>query len=122
MVKELAEGFPTLAWEEGGLTTQTVKNRIYVQSSAQARWSHFIAVTQRNTATELPVHDIPDGSELVDPFDHESDRVWKEENGVDILGTPSGFLFLFLGLSQRKGPQASSSSALRQGRSSGRIF
>jgi hypothetical protein len=30
VVKELAEGFPSLAWEEAGLTTQTVKNRIYV--------------------------------------------------------------------------------------------
>ena len=30
VVKELAEGFPSLAWEEAGLTTQAVKNRIYV--------------------------------------------------------------------------------------------
>ena len=36
VIKEMAEGFPTLAWEEAGLTTQTVKNRIFVQSSAQA--------------------------------------------------------------------------------------
>ena len=72
------------------MTTQTVKNRIFVQSYAQARWSHFIAVTPHSTLTELPVHDILDGSELVDPFDHESDRIWKEENGVNILGTPPG--------------------------------
>ncbi len=36
VIKELAEGFPALAWEEAGLTTQIVKNRIFVQSSAQA--------------------------------------------------------------------------------------
>ena len=36
VIKEMAESFPTLAWEEAGLTTQTVKNRIFVQSSAQA--------------------------------------------------------------------------------------
>jgi len=30
VIKEMAEGFPTLAWEEDGLTTQTVKNRIFV--------------------------------------------------------------------------------------------
>ncbi len=36
VIKEMAEGFPTLAWEEAGMTTQTVKKRIYVQSSAQA--------------------------------------------------------------------------------------
>jgi hypothetical protein len=41
MITEMAEGFPTLAWEEAGLTTQTVKNRIYVQSSAQANWCRF---------------------------------------------------------------------------------
>ena len=37
MIKEMAKAFPTLAWEEAGLTTQTVKNRIFVQSYAQAR-------------------------------------------------------------------------------------
>ena len=37
VIKEMAEGFPTLAWEEAGLTTQMVKNRIFVQSSTQAR-------------------------------------------------------------------------------------
>ena len=36
VIAEMAEGFPALAWEEAGLTTQTVNNRIYVQSSAQA--------------------------------------------------------------------------------------
>jgi len=57
-IKEMAEGFPTLAWEEAGLTTQRDKNRIFVQHSAQANWKHFIAVTPRNSLTELPVHDI----------------------------------------------------------------
>jgi len=28
VIKEMAESFPTLAWEEAGLTTQTAKNRI----------------------------------------------------------------------------------------------
>jgi hypothetical protein len=36
VIKEMAEGFPTLAWEEACLTTHTFKSRIYVQSSAQA--------------------------------------------------------------------------------------
>jgi hypothetical protein len=30
VIKEFAEDFPTLAWEETGLTTQTVKNRSFV--------------------------------------------------------------------------------------------
>ncbi len=37
VIKEMAEGFPTLAWEEEGLTTQTVKNHIFVRSSTQVR-------------------------------------------------------------------------------------
>jgi hypothetical protein len=36
VIQEMAKGFPILVWEEAGLTTQTVKNRIFVQSSAQA--------------------------------------------------------------------------------------
>ena len=36
VIAEMAEGFPALALEEASLTTQTVKNRIYVQPSAQA--------------------------------------------------------------------------------------
>ena len=62
VIKELVEGFPALACQEAGLTTQTVKNRIFVKSFAQARCINFIAVTPRNTLKELPVHDIPDGS------------------------------------------------------------
>jgi hypothetical protein len=34
VIAEMAKGFPSLAWEEAGLTTQTVKNRVYVQPSA----------------------------------------------------------------------------------------
>jgi hypothetical protein len=30
VIKELAEGFPTLSWEEAGLTIQTVMNRNFV--------------------------------------------------------------------------------------------
>ena len=36
------------------------------------------------------MHDIPDGIELVDPFDHDGDRIWKKDNGVNILGAPMG--------------------------------
>ena len=30
VIAEMAEGFPALAWEEAGLTTQPVKNKIFV--------------------------------------------------------------------------------------------
>jgi hypothetical protein len=72
----MAEGFPTLAWKEAKLTMQTVKNRIYVQSSAQASWCRFLNPTPRNALTELPVHDILNGNELVDPFDPDNERIW----------------------------------------------
>jgi hypothetical protein len=76
VIAEMAEGFPTLAWEEARLTTQTEKNRIFVQSSAQANWCSFMECTPRNAQSDLPVHDIPDGSERVDPFD----RPWHRKD------------------------------------------
>jgi hypothetical protein len=83
----MAKGFPTLAWEGARLTTQTVNNRIYVQFSAQASWCRFLDLTPRNALTELAVHDIPYGNEIVDPFDPVSARFLQEENGDNILGT-----------------------------------
>ena len=67
-----------------------MKNRIYVQPSAQANWCRFLDLTPRNARSELPVHDIPDGSERVDPFDPDTERMWLDENGVNILGTLLG--------------------------------
>ena len=53
--------------------------------------------------TELPVHDIQDGSEMVDPFDSDNERIWREENGVNILGTPLGFVSFIASFPQGKG-------------------
>ena len=56
-------------------------------------------LTPRNNQTELPVHDIPNGSKLVDPFDSDNERIWREDNGVNILGAPLGsdsFVAFFL--------------------------
>jgi hypothetical protein len=39
---------------------------------------------------ELLVHDSPDGRDRVDPFDEESERIWADDDGVNILGTPLG--------------------------------
>jgi hypothetical protein len=103
VIKEMAEGYPTLAWEEAGLTTQTVKNRIYMQSSAQASWSRFIDLTSRKTHTELHVHDITDGSDMVDPFDLESERILTEEKGVNILGFSLGSNSFVIGYLRGKG-------------------
>ena len=94
LIKEMAKGFPTMTWEEADLTTQTVKNRIFLQSSAQANWSHFIAMTPRNALTELSVNDIPDVCELVDPFDPESDRIWGGGQRDKHIGNSHGFRLL----------------------------
>jgi hypothetical protein len=63
--------------------------------SAALRPSHayrcrFLDDTPRNAQSELPAHAIPDGSERVDSFDPDSERVWEDENEVNILGTPLG--------------------------------
>ncbi len=85
------------------MSTQPVKHRIFVQASAQASWSRFLDPTPRNNQPELPVRDILDGSELVDPFDSDIDRIRREENGVNILGTPLGSDSFVASYLQRKG-------------------
>ena len=66
VIAKLAEGLPALAWSEAGLKTQSVNNRLYVQPSAQLGWNHYLSTTpdgSESSSTNLPVHDIPDGSE-----------------------------------------------------------
>ncbi len=79
-----------MAWEEAGLTTQTTKSRFYVQPSARSVWGHYLESTPRNILTELHVQGILDGSERVDHFDMGSSRIWPEDNGMNVLGTPLG--------------------------------
>ena len=69
VMRGLAKSFPTIAWEEAGLATQTIKTLISVQQAARAKWRHYTYSTPRNSLGELPMHGIPDGSERVDPFD-----------------------------------------------------
>jgi len=52
---------------------------------------------------ELPVHDIPSGRELVDPFNSNNERIWREENGVNILETPVGSDYFVASYLQGKG-------------------
>jgi hypothetical protein len=115
VIKEMAKLFPTLAWEEACLACQTAQKLIYMESSADASWSRFLDMTPRNNRTEHPVHDIPDVSELVDPFDPDSERIWREENGVNILGAPLGPNSLCSLLSLGKGAQASAPHPLHKG-------
>ena len=87
-IAELAEGFLALAWNEAGLKAQSVNNILFVQPSVQAGWNLFLCSTPRNSSSDLPVHDIPDGSELCEPSDPLSLRTWPLDDGVNILGTP----------------------------------
>lgn len=90
MIAEIVDTFTDVAWHEAGLTTQSIKNRIYVQPSARAGWVHFLDYTPRDPAASLPIHDIPDGSSLTDPDDHDNMRIWPEDDGINIIGTPLG--------------------------------
>ena len=90
VIAELAEGFPALAWKEAGLKTHSVKKRMFVQPSAQAGWNLIMCSTPCNSSSDLPVHDIPDGSESCDPPDPLSWRTWPLDDGVNIVGTPLG--------------------------------
>ncbi len=70
------------------MTTQTVKYRVYVKCAARANWCSFLDSSPRNDLSKLPVHDIPDGSDRVDLFDQESERIWADDDRIYILGTP----------------------------------
>ena len=80
---------------------------IYVQPEAREGLTAYLATHPRSVdAAELSIHDIPDGSEttvveIYDSDDQDQDqdqdlsntaplRVWPDNNGVNILGTPSG--------------------------------
>jgi hypothetical protein len=75
---------------EAGLTSQAVKNRVFVQPSARVGWVRFLQDTPRNPNTSLPIHDIPGGSFKLNPEDLDSARLWPELDGVNILGSPLG--------------------------------
>jgi hypothetical protein len=87
VIAELIDGFLVLAWSEAGLITQSVKNKLCVQPSAQSGWSHYLSSTPRSSSIELPLHDILDGSELYDPLDPLNWRNWPLHDGVNIMGT-----------------------------------
>jgi len=42
VIGEIVEAFPKVGWEEAGLTTQTKKNRMFVQPSARNGWRQFL--------------------------------------------------------------------------------
>jgi hypothetical protein len=90
VIREIVEVFPETAWEEAGLTTQTLKNRIFVQPSARNGWRELLDSTPRNPSLPLQIHCIPDGSTLLDDSDPDSYRQWPDDDGINILGTPLG--------------------------------
>ncbi len=90
VICEIVAVFPKIAWEEAGLTTHTLKNRIYVQPSARNGWHHLLESTSRDSSLPLLIHCIPDGSTLMDDFDSDSYRRWSDDDGINILGTPLG--------------------------------
>jgi hypothetical protein len=63
---------------------------IFVQTSARDGWHRFLESTPREPSLTLQVHCIPDGSTLRDDSDPESYRLWPDDDGISILGTPLG--------------------------------
>jgi len=47
-------------------------------------------IVPRDPLVSLPIHDIPNGSYLTDPPDPDNIRLWPEEDGINVLGTPLG--------------------------------
>jgi hypothetical protein len=90
VIREIVEVFPVTAWEEAGFTTQTQKNRIFVQPSARNGWRALLDSTPRDPSLPLQIHSIPDGSTLSDDSDPDSYMQWPDDDGINILGTPLG--------------------------------
>jgi hypothetical protein len=90
VIAEIVDSFAEVAWHEAGLTTQVVKNRIFVQPSARTGWVQFLESTPRDPSAQLPIHDIPDRSVLSNPLDPDSSRIWPVDDGINVLGTPMG--------------------------------
>jgi len=45
VIAEIADAFSDVAWNEAGLTTRAIKNRIYVQTFAREGWVQFLETT-----------------------------------------------------------------------------
>ena len=89
-IREHVEVFPETAGEEACLTTQTLKNMIYVQPSARSGWRSLLESIPRDPSLPLQIHFIPDGRTLTDESDPDSYRQWPDDDGINILGTPFG--------------------------------
>ena len=62
VVNEVVQQLPALAMSEAGLTTQTTKNKIYVQPSARTAWLSYLEENPRNPDPNVfSIHDIADG-------------------------------------------------------------
>ena len=89
VIREIVEVLPVIAWEEACLTTQTLKNKVYVQPSARNGWRSLLESTPRDPSLHIQIHCIPDGSTLSDDSDPDNYRQWPDDDGINILGTPS---------------------------------
>jgi hypothetical protein len=56
VIDEIVETFADIAWHEAGLTTQPIKNRIYVQPSARVGWAQLLDTVPMNAMHRIPPH------------------------------------------------------------------
>jgi hypothetical protein len=69
VIEEIVDVFAHISYHEAGLTTQEVKNRIYVQPSARSGWVQYMEAIPRDSEAPFPIYDIMDGSYLVDDIE-----------------------------------------------------
>jgi hypothetical protein len=68
---EIVVKLPDLTMSECGLTTQAIKNMVYVQPSARTTWTSYLDENPRNPdPLSFSIHDFPDGRIMpTDEFD-----------------------------------------------------
>ncbi len=57
---------------------------------AREGWRQYLEDTPRNPEAPLIINDILDGSFLEDENDPDSKRIWHEDGGINVLGSPLG--------------------------------
>jgi hypothetical protein len=85
---EIVVKLPEQAMSECGLTTQAIKNMVYVQPSVRPAWISYLDDNPKNPdPVSFSIHDFPEGRIFpTDEYDP-SGPIWPTNDGINILGT-----------------------------------
>ncbi len=75
VIAEIVDAFASVACNQGDLSTQVVKNKIYVQPSACEGCTQFLESAPRESSAVLPIHDVPDVRHRTDSSDPDNARI-----------------------------------------------